>query len=109
MTAPDPLECLNSRAAAERTTCGEPDSAHCEKCQSCPNACSCNTAWRYTFTITPLTDTEAQHVINDIRARFGRKPLIHVIGRQPSNTPLHEAPEPNDDGRPATSSAKETS
>jgi hypothetical protein len=23
MTAPDPLECLNSRAAADKTTCGE--------------------------------------------------------------------------------------
>lgn len=41
MTAPDPLECLNSRAASERTTCGEPDSAHCQDCEMCPGACTC--------------------------------------------------------------------
>lgn len=88
----DPLECLNSRARTEGTTCGEPDSAHCEKCQSCPNACGCNTTWRYTFTVTPLTSAEAQQVIDDIRERFGRKPLIHVIGKQPSNTHIDNAP-----------------
>lgn len=49
-------------------------------------------AYRYTFTVTPLTDEEAQAVIDDMRARFGRKPLIHVIGRQPSNTHLGDAP-----------------
>lgn len=49
-------------------------------------------SYRYTFTVTPLTDREAQQVIDDIRARFGRKPLIHVIGRQPSNTSVHNAP-----------------
>jgi hypothetical protein len=92
VTAPDPLECLNSRAASERTTCGEPDSKHCVKCQACPNTCACNTTWRYTFTITPLTSVEAQQVIDDIRARFGRKPLIHVIGKQPANTHLDDAP-----------------
>jgi hypothetical protein len=51
VTAPtprDPLACLNSRAAAERPLCGEPDSAHCEKCQSCPGTCVCSPArkWR---------------------------------------------------------------
>lgn len=39
MTDPDPLECLNSRAAAGIPLCGEPDSAHCEKCQACPDTC----------------------------------------------------------------------
>jgi hypothetical protein len=41
MTTPDPLVFLNSRAAGERPTCNEPDSAHCEKCQSCPGTCVC--------------------------------------------------------------------
>lgn len=53
---------------------------------------------RVTFTVTPLTDAETQQVIDDLRARFGRKPLIHVIGRQPSNTPVDDAPRP---GHPA--------
>lgn len=48
--------------------------------------------FRYTFTITPLTAAEMQSVIDDIRERFGRKPLIHVYGRQPSGTPLDQAP-----------------
>ena len=48
--------------------------------------------FRFTFTVTPLTETEAQDVIDDIRARFGRKPLIHVIGQQPAGTSVHEAP-----------------
>jgi hypothetical protein len=41
VTAPDPLECLNARAAAGRPTCDEPASAHCEACQSCPGTCIC--------------------------------------------------------------------
>ncbi len=49
MTAPDPLvECLNSRAAAEVPTCGEPDSAHCESCGTCPDACACPLASPWT-------------------------------------------------------------
>lgn len=88
----DPVVCLNSRAFADKTKCGEPESQHCEKCQACPNTCGCNTTWRYTFTITPLTPTEAQQVIDDIRTRFGRKHLIHVIGKQPSNTHVDDAP-----------------
>ncbi len=72
----DPLECLNSRAVADKVTCGEPESQHCEKCQACPDTCACNTTWRYTFTITPLTDTEAQQ----------------VIGKQPANTHVDNAP-----------------
>lgn len=51
--------------------------------------------WRFTFTVTPLTDAEAQAVVDDMRARFGRKPLIHVIGRQPSETPVSEAVNPD--------------
>jgi hypothetical protein len=54
--------------------------------------------FRFTFTITPLTDAEAQQVIDDIRDRFGRKPLIHVIGRQPSDAPVSEAPRSSGDG-----------
>lgn len=41
MTAPDPLECLNSRAAAGPNTCGEPASAHCTSCGACSNPCAC--------------------------------------------------------------------
>lgn len=42
MTAPDPLVCLNSRAAGGDTTCGEPESAHCENgCEMCPGTCTC--------------------------------------------------------------------
>jgi hypothetical protein len=41
MTAPDPLVCLNSRAASHKTTCGEPASAHCSDCLMCPGACGC--------------------------------------------------------------------
>jgi uncharacterized small protein (DUF1192 family) len=61
MTAPDPLGCLNSRAAAERTTCGEPDSAHCDDCAMCPGACTCHKP-------TPL-DTET---LNDALNAFAR-------------------------------------
>lgn len=43
MTAPDPLECLNSRAAGGPTKCGEPESAHCvDGCEMCPGACTCH-------------------------------------------------------------------
>lgn len=56
--------------------------------------------FRFTFTVTPLTEAEAQAVIDDIRARFGRKPLIHVIGMQPSNTPLDAAPAADPDPVP---------
>lgn len=49
MTAPDPLVCLNSRAASEGPTCGEPDSAHCEGgCEMCPGACTCPKPAPYT-------------------------------------------------------------
>lgn len=48
--------------------------------------------YRVTFSVTPLTEAETQSVVDDIRARFGRKPLIHVIGKQPSDTPLSQAP-----------------
>jgi hypothetical protein len=47
--------------------------------------------FRFTFTVTPLTVAEAQAVIDDIRARFGRKPLIHVIGRQPATSSVWDA------------------
>lgn len=49
--------------------------------------------YRFTLTVTPLTDAEMQTVVNDMRARFGRKPLIHIIGRQASGTPLGDAPQ----------------
>lgn len=62
MTAPDPLECLNSRAAAERTTCGEPGSAHCEGCTMCPGACTC-------YQPTPL-DNETLRAALDSYAVF---------------------------------------
>jgi len=47
--------------------------------------------FRFTFTVTPLTEAEVQAVIDDIRTRFGRKPLIHVIGKQPHGAHLDEA------------------
>lgn len=48
--------------------------------------------FRFTFTVTPIDDIDAQTVIDDMRRRFGRKPLIHVIGRQPSSTHVKDAP-----------------
>lgn len=51
--------------------------------------------FRFTFTVTPLTDAEAQAVVDDMRARFGRKPLIHVVGKQPSDTHVEQAGEPD--------------
>lgn len=47
--------------------------------------------FRFTFTVTPIDDIDAQTVIDDMRHRFGRKPLIHVIGRQPSGTHVDDA------------------
>lgn len=63
MTAPDPLQCLNSRAAADQSTCGEPESAHCEGCEMCPGACTCHRP-------TPL-DNETLHAALDAFARHG--------------------------------------
>lgn len=57
-TAPDPLGCLNSRAAAEVPTCGEPDSAHCESCGTCPGNCVCPPA-------SPWTKGDRVHVTYD--------------------------------------------
>lgn len=51
------------------------------------------TAHRYTITITPMTEDELQQVVDDIRERFGRKHLIHVIGMQSSGTALADAPD----------------
>jgi hypothetical protein len=47
---------------------------------------------RFTITITPMTHDELQQVIDDIRVRFGRKHLVHVIGEQPSGISLADAP-----------------
>lgn len=47
--------------------------------------------YRFTVTITPMSENDLQHVIDDIRKRFGRKHLVHVIGKQPSNTHVDEA------------------
>jgi hypothetical protein len=60
------------------------------------------TEHRYTVTITPMSEADLQLVIDDIRKRFGRKHLIHVIGMQPSGTGLMDAPgwdKPVDDAR----------
>ena len=46
---------------------------------------------RFTITITPMTNAELQRVIDLVRETFGQKHLIHVIGRQPSNTWLGDA------------------
>jgi hypothetical protein len=57
-------------------------------------------ARRFTIAIAPFTPDELQQVIDDIRARFGRKPLIHVIGDQPSGTVVddtHTKKEANDE------------
>jgi hypothetical protein len=47
-------------------------------------------AYRYTITLTPMTADELQLLIDDIRERWGRKHLVHVIGKQPSETHLRE-------------------
>lgn len=49
-------------------------------------------ARRYTISVTPLTSNEWQHWLNDLRYRFGRKHLVHVLAAQPSNTHLDDAP-----------------
>lgn len=41
MNAPDPLECMAVRAAHDESLCGEPDSAHCPRCQLCRSSTSC--------------------------------------------------------------------
>lgn len=46
--------------------------------------------YRFTFSVTPLTEVEMQGVVDDIRTRLGRKPLIHIVGKQPSSTRLDE-------------------
>lgn len=48
--------------------------------------------YRFTFTITPATEVELQAIVDMIRDRFGRKHLIHVIGKQPSWTHVADAP-----------------
>lgn len=47
--------------------------------------------FRFTITVTPLTEAELQSVVDDIRRRFGRKPLIHVIGQQSSGSTVSDA------------------
>jgi len=37
----DPVACINARMAGEPPQCGEPDSDHCEGCQSCPGLGNC--------------------------------------------------------------------
>lgn len=48
---------------------------------------------RYTLTITPATSAELDEIIDGVRARHGRKHLIHVIGDQPSGEHVGNAPE----------------
>src|SRR4051794_24266709 len=50
-------------------------------------------AKRYTITVTPLTSDEWQQWVGDLRARYGRKHLVHVLATQPSNTHLDDAPQ----------------
>lgn len=50
------------------------------------------TEHRVTITITPITDAELAAFVEAFRERFGRKHLVHVIGRQPAGTPVGEAP-----------------
>jgi hypothetical protein len=50
------------------------------------------TTHRFTITITPMTQSDLDIVIDDIRKRFGRKHLIHVIGKQSSGTHVSDAP-----------------
>ena len=59
------------------------------------------TEHRYTITITPMSAADLQLVIDDIRKRFGRKHLIHVIGEQPAGTGLMDAPGWDEDERRA--------
>jgi hypothetical protein len=49
-----------------------------------------NDEYRFTITITPMSEADLQLVIDDTRRRFGRKHLIHVIGKQPSNTHIKD-------------------
>ncbi len=51
------------------------------------------TQHRYTLTITPATPAELDEIFGGIRARHGRKHLIHVIGAQPSGEHIDNAPE----------------
>lgn len=63
--APDPLECLNSRAAASEPTCGEPESAHCvDGCEMCPGACTCHKP-------TPLDNETLRAALDAYAARHG--------------------------------------
>jgi hypothetical protein len=48
--------------------------------------------YRFTMTITPISDGEMQRIIDWTRVEFGRGPLIHVIGKQPRSTHIGEAP-----------------
>lgn len=47
---------------------------------------------RVTITITPITDAELDVFVDAFRERFGRKHLVHVIGRQPAGTHVDDAP-----------------
>ncbi len=48
--------------------------------------------YRFTITVTPMSEADLQVVVDAVRARFGRKHLIHIIGKQPHGTSLHDAP-----------------
>lgn len=50
------------------------------------------TEHRMTITITPISEQELQAFVDDFRARFGRKHLVHVIGKQPRGSHLDDAP-----------------
>lgn len=61
MTAPDPLVCINTRAAGAAPTC-EPNRGHCVRCQMCKHACTCRqlTELDKTMLATAL-DAYSQH------------------------------------------------
>lgn len=46
---------------------------------------------RMTITVTPITEAELDAFVESFRERFGRKHLVHVIGKQPAGTSLAEA------------------
>jgi hypothetical protein len=87
VTAPDPLVCLNSRAAAERPLCGEPDSAHCPRCQSCPGTCACSPArkWRRGDHVRVTFDAV---ILGEPSINANTHMLVVLPGTDPDNAPI---------------------
>lgn len=93
MTAPDPLECLNSRTSGGPILCGAPVTEHCSACLACSTPCACPPLPAIGTQVMPKPGTELNQVRHTVVAIWDHRrvgqPDDHVIVVQPSNVIEH--------------------